>query len=58
MNQEAMKKVPEGEAKEAFRRAMRGRMYGREETEDAWAWFHEGWEAMGRRAMAIIGEKP
>jgi len=36
---------------EAFAKAMEGRQYGEDETRDARAWFHAGWEA--RRSERI-----
>jgi len=29
----------------AFKRAMKGRLYGYEAINDAWEWFKEGWHA-------------
>lgn len=36
------------EARAAFIKAMSGRMYGREETRDAWEFFVEGWNEAGK----------
>jgi len=34
-------------AKRAFREAMKGRSYGLDAINDAWAWFRYGWDATG-----------
>jgi hypothetical protein len=35
------------DAREAFKRAMRGRAYGWEACIDAWNWFLSGWDERG-----------
>ncbi len=42
---EMLRNGQEKPIKEAFKKAMKGKQYGEEETRDAYAWFKEGWKA-------------